>query len=114
MIGYWVRFAKTGDPNAQSGDADAKGSVVWPRYTEAEDIHLVIDAKIKTDTGLRKQACDVYDEVLEALRTARTTVDAESPEDTEEAESPEETESSEDDESPEDDAETESSEDGQG
>jgi len=124
MIGYWVRFATTGDPNAQAddldSDLDSEVTVVWPKYTEAEDIHLVIDATIKTDTGLRKQACNVYDEVLEAMGTAGATVDAESPEDTEETESseetesPEDTESSEDDEPSEDDAETESSEDGQG
>ena len=63
MIGYWVQFAKTGDPNP-------KRTSQWPAYTEAGDQHLVLDAKFSADVGLRKQACDVYDKVFEALRTA--------------------------------------------
>ena len=58
MIGYWTRFAKTGDPNE-------KGSVEWPVYTEKEDKHLLIDSEIKEDKNLRKKYCDFFDAVRE-------------------------------------------------
>ena len=35
MIGYWTRFAATGDPNGG-------GAPVWPAYTAAADAHMVL------------------------------------------------------------------------
>lgn len=51
MGGYWTRFAKGGDPN---GD----GAVAWPKYTVAEDKHLVLNTPINVATGLTKERCD--------------------------------------------------------
>jgi para-nitrobenzyl esterase len=51
MGGYWTRFAKTGDPNGDS-------AVTWPKYTVAEDKHLVITTPIAAATGLAKARCD--------------------------------------------------------
>lgn len=56
MIGYWTRFATTGDPNAV-------GAPVWPRYDAAADTHVVLDASIGTGTALRREACDFWDKL---------------------------------------------------
>lgn len=56
MISYWVQFAKSGDPNA----ADLHE---WPAYNLEDDQHLVIDAELTLDSGLRQQACDVLDSI---------------------------------------------------
>ncbi len=56
MMGYWTRFAETGDPNAE-------GEVKWPLYTEKEDKHLVFDTTIKVDKNLRKKYCDFFDSI---------------------------------------------------
>jgi para-nitrobenzyl esterase len=54
MIGYWVRFATTGDPN---GD----GAPTWPTLTRAADRFLRLDVSIAADAGVRTQACDFWD-----------------------------------------------------
>jgi para-nitrobenzyl esterase len=56
MIGYWTRFARTGDPNG-------KDTAKWPVYTEKEDRHLLIDTEIKVEKNLRKKYCDFFDTV---------------------------------------------------
>jgi len=56
MIGYWARFAATGDPNGG-------GTVTWPRYTTASDAHFVIDNSVLDGTQLRRAECDVWDRV---------------------------------------------------
>jgi para-nitrobenzyl esterase len=56
MMGYWTRFAKTGDPNAE-------GETKWPLYTQKEDRHLVFDTTIKVDKNLRKKYCDFFDSI---------------------------------------------------
>ncbi len=43
-LGYFTRFAATGDPN---GDR----AVEWPVYEEALDEHLVLDATVTVDSG---------------------------------------------------------------
>lgn len=55
MSGYWVQFAKTGDPNAA-------GMVQWPAFTPEADVHLEFGPAIKTGRNLRKAACDLFDQ----------------------------------------------------
>jgi para-nitrobenzyl esterase len=53
IMGYWTRFATTGDPNG--GNAPA-----WPRYDPASDMHLQFgDAVTPAGPGLYKEACDL-------------------------------------------------------
>jgi para-nitrobenzyl esterase len=54
IMGYWTRFAATGDPN---GD----GAETWPAYDSATDAHLELGDSVKTGTALYKQACDLAD-----------------------------------------------------
>jgi para-nitrobenzyl esterase len=54
MMGYWTRFATTGDPNGA-------GAAVWPRYTTAQDQHLRLDVPIAVGQGLRREQCDLWD-----------------------------------------------------
>lgn len=61
VMGYWTRFAATGDPNGG-------GAVDWPRYEATTDQHLILDAPITTGTKLRQEQCDVRDQL-----TARVT-----------------------------------------
>jgi para-nitrobenzyl esterase len=51
---YWLRFAKTGDPN---GGSDP----MWPAYTQASDQHLSLDRTISVGSGLEKANCDFWD-----------------------------------------------------
>ena len=61
MIQYWVQFAKSGDPNSE-------GLPNWPRYTQTNNEYLVIGREIVSKSGLRSDACDVYDKVVAAIR----------------------------------------------
>jgi para-nitrobenzyl esterase len=54
VIGYWTRFAATGDPNGPD-------AVAWPPYTAATDQHLVLDAPVTVGAHLRQQQCDRRD-----------------------------------------------------
>ena len=54
IIGYWVRFAATGDPNAA-------GAVDWPRYDVATDPAIILDAPITSTSGVRTAECDFWD-----------------------------------------------------
>ncbi|MFK8115660.1 MAG: carboxylesterase/lipase family protein [Rubripirellula sp.] len=65
FMDYWVQFAKTGDPNAA-------GIPPWPAYTIAEDQHLVMDKTISVGSGLRNDACDLLDEILQGRRQETT------------------------------------------
>jgi para-nitrobenzyl esterase len=51
VMGYWTRFAATGDPN---GD----GAPAWPPYAAETDVHLVLSEPIETGAGLRRPQCD--------------------------------------------------------
>ncbi len=54
---YWVRFAKTGDPN---GD----GAPMWPAYDTAGEKHLSIGPTI-AEAGPHKQTqCDFWDAMV--------------------------------------------------
>jgi len=54
VVGYWTRFARTGDPNGE-------GAATWPAYDASADQHLILDAPIKVGQNLRKQTCDWLD-----------------------------------------------------
>ncbi len=56
MSAYWVQFAKTGDPNRD-------GLVSWPSYEAETDRHLEFGQSIKVGSGLRKEACDLADQI---------------------------------------------------
>ncbi len=56
IMGYWTRFAASGDPN---GGGDPQ----WPAYQAGSDQHLELGDTIKTSSGLYKQACDLADKV---------------------------------------------------
>ena len=47
MLGYWSRFAKSGDPNG--------GDVAWPKYDLAGDASLVLATPVAATTGLKMQ-----------------------------------------------------------
>jgi para-nitrobenzyl esterase len=56
LTGYWMRFAKTGDPNG-------KGALAWPPYDPALDSYMTFDTELITRTGLRREQCDFIDSV---------------------------------------------------
>lgn len=56
IMGYWTRFAATGDPN---GDKAPE----WPRYLAETDQHLELGDTIQTGSGLHREACDLADRV---------------------------------------------------
>ena len=55
-MGYWTRFAATGDPNGG-------GATVWPAYASATDQNLQLGDAISVGSGLYRQACDLADQV---------------------------------------------------
>lgn len=56
MSAYWVQFAKTGDPNKP-------GLIAWPAYDAVKDCHLEFGETIKIGRNLRKEACDLADQI---------------------------------------------------
>jgi para-nitrobenzyl esterase len=65
MMGYWSRFAATGDPNGS-------GATVWPRYDATTDPMLQIDdtsTEISGSNSYRKLQCDFYDAHAAAFST---------------------------------------------
>ena len=56
VMGYWTRFAATGDPNG--GEAP-----YWPSYDVDTDLHLSLGETIGTGSGLYEQACDLADRI---------------------------------------------------
>jgi para-nitrobenzyl esterase len=61
MMGYWSRFAATGDPNR----ADA---VAWPVYETASDRNLDLDLTISGNAGLKRANCDFWDAISDSGR----------------------------------------------
>ena len=56
MSDYWVRFAGTGDPNGG-------GDPVWPIYSSDSEAYLELGSSIRTGTGIRPEACELFDEL---------------------------------------------------
>jgi para-nitrobenzyl esterase len=56
IMGYWTRFAATGDPNSQD-------SPEWPGYDPSTDRHLQLGDAIEAGSGLYQEACDLADRV---------------------------------------------------
>ena len=54
MMGYWGRFAASGDPGGE-------GALAFPKYDAAKDQNLTLDLTISADTGLSKANCDFWD-----------------------------------------------------
>ncbi|MFO1420626.1 MAG: carboxylesterase family protein [Candidatus Competibacteraceae bacterium] len=54
MLGYWTRFAATGDPNG--GQA-----VNWPQYVADADPYLELATPVRSGTGVRTAQCDFWD-----------------------------------------------------
>ncbi len=59
IMGYWTRFAHTGDPNSD-------GAPTWPAYDPAADEILSISDPIETITGHRKDNCDFWEGLIAA------------------------------------------------
>ncbi|WP_081864822.1 carboxylesterase/lipase family protein [Chondromyces apiculatus] len=55
VMGYWSGLAESGEPGTQQG-------VTWPRYDAASDEALILDLDLATETGVRKDLCDFWDE----------------------------------------------------
>ncbi len=53
MLGYFTRFAATGDPNGE-------GAVEWPSYDAATDQHLAIDASMSVGSNAAEK-CEFWD-----------------------------------------------------
>jgi para-nitrobenzyl esterase len=51
MMGYWSRFAATGDPNGA-------GAVAWPQYDPSTDSMLQIDDSQLAINGYNNTQCD--------------------------------------------------------
>ncbi|OGP50365.1 MAG: hypothetical protein A2Y79_11620 [Deltaproteobacteria bacterium RBG_13_43_22] len=62
--GYWVQFAKTGNPNR-------KGAPFWPVYDAGSDQHLEFGETVKVGTGLRQTAGDLHDKIFTDWRKNR-------------------------------------------
>lgn len=61
IIGYWTRFAATGDPNGA-------GAPEWPRFERASDTHLVLGTPITAGAGIRTAQCDFWDSLVAGTR----------------------------------------------
>lgn len=55
IMGYWTRFAASGDPNGG-------GRPNWPFYGP-KDQNLELGEQVKVNSGLFKQACDLADKI---------------------------------------------------
>jgi para-nitrobenzyl esterase len=63
MMEYWLQFARAGDPNRDALPA-------WPEYVEEEDAHLELGDEVKPGSGLKAEACDLWDEAARSAIAA--------------------------------------------
>ncbi len=54
IMGYWSRFAATGDPNGE-------GAITWPVFDALTDEHIVLDLQPAIASGLGADRCDFWD-----------------------------------------------------
>ena len=59
MMGYWSRFAATGDPNGA-------GAPLWPSFHGANEPYLELGATVGARHDLKREACDAMDPPLAA------------------------------------------------
>ena len=64
MVGYWLRFAATGNPNAD-------GLPPWPAYREADEMFQELGSVVRTQRGPGDAACAVMEPVLRELWRTR-------------------------------------------
>ena len=58
VSGYWLQFARTGDPNPPDA------ATTWPRYSDQDEIlrlQTASEGGVVVQSGLRKAACDWQD-----------------------------------------------------
>ncbi|MCA9668878.1 MAG: carboxylesterase family protein [Myxococcales bacterium] len=53
MMGYWARFAKTGDPNDTS-------ATTWPKYSETDEKHLELTLTPAAKGALKQAECNFW------------------------------------------------------
>jgi para-nitrobenzyl esterase len=58
MMGYWIAFAATGDPNGG-------GRPSWPPHTAASDETMVFGATVERRRGVRSSELDFFDDFYE-------------------------------------------------
>lgn len=58
MMGAWVRFAATGDPNG--------GGLAWPAYDPAKDNYIAFDAPVSQGAGWRTRELDFVERMFDA------------------------------------------------
>eukprot|EP01129_Flabellula_baltica_P010487 TRINITY_DN4438_c0_g1_i1.p1 TRINITY_DN4438_c0_g1~~TRINITY_DN4438_c0_g1_i1.p1 ORF type:complete len:564 (-),score=93.61 TRINITY_DN4438_c0_g1_i1:2-1669(-) len=58
FVSYWTSFARTGNPNSQSGYTP----VIWPRYDNTTDLNLILDLEQSVQVHLKEKKCDFWDE----------------------------------------------------
>jgi para-nitrobenzyl esterase len=54
MIGYWARFAATGNPNGG-------GAPFWPEFEHDAEDHLLLDIPLVSGTNFHAAGCDFWD-----------------------------------------------------
>jgi para-nitrobenzyl esterase len=64
MMGYWIRFAATGNPNGE-------GAPAWPRYEPRSGVWLELGDEIQSRSHVASEICDFFDRVA-AERPLRT------------------------------------------
>ena len=71
VSGYWLSFAKTGDPNPSptgaTDDGVGGGAPTWPQYSQDGDetlrLQTASEGGVVVESGLRKAACDWQDKI---------------------------------------------------
>ncbi|MGD9644356.1 MAG: carboxylesterase/lipase family protein [Pirellulales bacterium] len=61
MVGYWLQFAATGNPNGE-------GLLEWPAYDTDSDRSLLVEEAVSIAEGLRKPKLDAIDAFMDSWR----------------------------------------------